>query len=347
MSADKPLLAVSMGDPVGIGPEVLLGAIQDADLRQRMDLIAYGDLGVYKAIAARLGLSMAIREVRSPAEARQHSALGHLAVCPVSRLESTEFRFGEPGPLTDRVQFLAIQAAFQAVQSGAADALVTAPIRKAAVADVEGLSFPGHTELLAHWCGVSRPVMMLAGPHLRAVPLTIHVPIKAVPALLEGPILLETARVLDADLKRYFGLSRPRIAVTGLNPHAGENGRFGDEEARFITPRVRQLQAEGLAIEGPFPADSLFPRVVQGDFDAVIGMYHDQALIPLKLLDFDDAVNLTLGLSIIRTSVDHGTAYDIAGQGLASPRSMREALRLAAEMSLTARRQSADAEVER
>lgn len=329
----RPLIAVSQGDAVGIGPEVILAAAAQASLRASLDVVVFGDLGVLTRVAREQGSAVRPQAVARPEQARGLEP-GQLAVLPCSQLQAEALVWGQPGEATDRAQLEAIRGAFSAVRSGAADALCTAPIRKTAL-DPEG-AFPGHTELLAHWCGDPRPVMMLAGPHLKVIPLTTHLPLAEVAGQLSQEVILHTLRVSHAALGRFFGLAAPRIAVAGLNPHAGEGGRFGDEEQRIIAPAIAAAQREGIQASGPWPADAVFNQAVAGGFDLVLGMYHDQALIPLKLLDFDRAVNVTLGLSIIRTSVDHGTAYDIAGRGQASPGSMVEALRLAADMARAA-----------
>jgi 4-hydroxythreonine-4-phosphate dehydrogenase len=204
-----------------------------------------------------------------------------------------------------------------------------------------GFPYPGHTELLAEICGKSRAVMLLCGGKLRVVPATIHCALREVPERLSKESLVETLEVLGRELAPRFGLARARIAVCGLNPHAGEGGQFGDEEQRIIAPAVEEAVARGIDAHGPLSADSLFTRAVAGEFDAVLGMYHDQVLGPLKLHAFGRAVNVTLGLPITRTSVDHGTAFDIAGRGVADPGSMCEALRLAVELVRNRRREDA------
>jgi 4-hydroxythreonine-4-phosphate dehydrogenase len=195
-----------------------------------------------------------------------------------------------------------------------------------------GVAAPGHTELLGQLSGVPAPVMLLAGPTLKVVPVTAHVPLRAVPDLITESGLRHTLRVTADAFRTFFDTPRPRLAVAGLNPHAGDGGLFGDEEDRVLRPAIEAARREGIEVDGPLPGDSVFHRATTGEFDAVVGMYHDQALIPLKLLDFDHAVNVTLGLPLIRTSVDHGTAYDIAGRGVAAASSMIAALRLAGRM---------------
>jgi 4-hydroxythreonine-4-phosphate dehydrogenase len=216
--------------------------------------------------------------------------------------------------------------------TGDAAAMVTAPINKAAIR-AAGIKFPGHTELLADHCGVNRVVMMLAGERLKVCLVTTHIPFDLVSQQLNKDAILETIRITDTALRCDFGLKQPRLAVLALNPHAGESGLFGDEESLLIAPAITAAIAEGIDASGPHSADTLFHFAVQGDYDAVICMYHDQGLIPLKLLHFDDGVNVTLGLPIIRTSVDHGTAYDIAGTGRASCASLIAALQMAEQMA--------------
>ena len=216
---------------------------------------------------------------------------------------------------------------------GEASALCTAPINKKALKDGAGFAFPGHTEFLAHLAGVGRVVMMLACDALKVVPVTIHIPIAEVPRALTEDLLTDTIRITHEGLRRDYGLTAPRLAVAGLNPHAGEGGAMGDDEARLIAPVIARLRDEGLAITGPLPADTMFHPAARARYDAAICMYHDQALIPIKTLDFAGGVNVTLGLPFIRTSPDHGTAFDIAGQGKADPSSLIAALRMAREMA--------------
>ncbi|MFZ1338742.1 MAG: 4-hydroxythreonine-4-phosphate dehydrogenase PdxA, partial [Paracoccaceae bacterium] len=219
------------------------------------------------------------------------------------------------------------------VQAGAAGAICTAPINKKALKDGAGFAFPGHTEYLAYLAGVDRVVMMLACPELRVVPATIHIPLSQVPQALTEALLEDTIRITHAALIRDFGISSPRIAVAGLNPHAGEGGAMGWEEERMIRPLVARLAAGGMAIRGPLPADTLFHAAARAGYDVAICAYHDQALIPIKTIDFAGGVNVTLGLPFVRTSPDHGTAFDIAGKGVADPSSLIAALRMAAGMA--------------
>lgn len=328
----RPRLAVSMGDPAGIGPEVVIKAASVPDVFQEARLVVFGDAGVLARAARETAPTMNVVEVPD-AEAAFSANHGrqHLPVVPVSTIDDPAFDWGRPVSTSDRAQVDYIRQAFDAVDQGAADALVTAPVNKVSV-NRAGVEFPGHTEMLAQLTNAGPPVMMLAGPTLKVVPLTTHVAVRDVPGLITEARVRHGIEVTHRAFQTYFGQSRPRIAVAGLNPHAGDGGLFGDEETRIIEPAIEAARAQGIEVFGPLPGDSVFHRAKSGEFDVVLGMYHDQALIPLKLLDFDHAINVTLGLPIIRTSVDHGTAYDIAGRGIAAASSMIAALRLAAKM---------------
>ncbi len=328
------LLAVSMGDPVGIGPEVLAKAATVADVWDGARLVVFGDARVLRKAGRDLAIDVEVVEVTDPLQALEQGRRGRLPVVAVT--PGLETDWGQPTKETDAAQLAYVEAALRSVQSGAAHALTTGPINKTAIHRA-GSRFSGHTDMLGHWFGVEHPVMMLAGPSLKVIPLTVHVALRDVPRLITPARLSSTIDLAHETFRRFFGHPRPRVAVAGLNPHAGEEGIFGDEEAQVIGPAIEAGRGRGIDVRGPFSADSIFHRATAGEFDVVIGMYHDQALIPLKLLDFDHAVNVTLGLPIVRTSVDHGTAYDIAGQGVASASSMIEALRLAARMAGTRR----------
>jgi 4-hydroxythreonine-4-phosphate dehydrogenase len=295
-----------MGDPAGIGPEVVLKAVGIAPHARRF--VVLGDLTVLLPV---LSLSQLPAESRIP---------------------------GQPTPTGGEASYqyvaVGIQLALQATLQG----VVTAPISKA-MWHAAGRDYPGHTELLATLTHTPEVRMMLVSSRLRVILVTTHMALSQVPGALSSERILKTLVLTAAHLSRFHGLPRPRLAVAGLNPHAGEAGAFGDEEERIITPAVQQARGQGLLAQGPFPADSLFVRAVRGEFDGVICLYHDQGLIPLKLLSWEEGVNVTIGLPIVRTSPDHGTAFDIAGQGKADPRSMSAALALAAEMT---RNRSAD-----
>lgn len=328
---NKPL-AISMGEPAGIGPDIILGLYAR---RAELDLPAFcvfGNAGFLAARAARLGLDIAIA-VTTPADAE--AAFAHsMPVVDIDGLVGDHP--GRTSPLAAGVVIRAIEAAVAATLTGACRGLVTAPIHKAALYHA-GFRHPGHTEFLAELCAgggkPKLPVMMLAHGGLRAVPVTIHVPIREVPDLLSKQLIIETIRVVAYDLKHRFGVANPQIGVAGLNPHAGEGGAIGREELEIIGPAVAQLQFEGIGVEGPLPADTLFYPAHWARYDAVVAMYHDQALIPIKTVAFEDAVNVTLGLPIVRTSPDHGTAFDLAGSGRASPASFLAAIAMADAMT--------------
>lgn len=317
-----PRLAITMGDPAGIGPEVALKAVVSVAPELSFTPILVGDPEVFRATARRLRLR------------RQLNAI-EIELCDAAAVPATARQPGAPRAQSTRAAcgaaaFDSILAGVQLVDQGIADGLVTAPISKAHLA-AAGRDFPGHTELLAELAGGVPVRMMLAGPQLRVVLATIHVRLAEVPQRLSVAGLLETFKITAAALREQLGLSQPRIAVAGLNPHAGEGGLFGDEEIKLITPAIRAARRSGLHVEGPFAADGLFAHAVQGAYDAIVCMYHDQGLGPFKLLHFADGVNVTLGLPYVRTSPDHGTAFDIAGTGKADARSMCAAIRFAAE----------------
>ncbi|HSF97002.1 MAG TPA: 4-hydroxythreonine-4-phosphate dehydrogenase PdxA [Thermohalobaculum sp.] len=324
--AALPPLALTMGDPSGVGAEIALGAW--ASGRVGHPFLMIGDPAALAAPAARAGVAVTV--IESPAEAAGAFGAG-LPVLPLP-LPAAPVP-GRPNTANAASVVAAIDRAVMLAQSGAAAAVVTNPINKKALKDGAGFAFPGHTEYLAHLGGVDRVVMMLASPLLRVVPVTIHIPLAEVPGALTAALIEETARITAAGLRRDFGIARPRLAVAGLNPHAGEQGAMGREEIEVIVPALDRLRAEGLEIAGPLPADTMFHPQARARYDAALTMYHDQGLIPIKALDFARGVNVTLGLPFIRTSPDHGTAYDIAGTGQADPTSLIEALNLAAAMA--------------
>jgi 4-hydroxythreonine-4-phosphate dehydrogenase len=309
----KPRIAVTLGDPAGVGPEIVARLARHPATRQRAELIIVGQRALLEAGAAACGLAMPEVEV---------AETGRPA--PITP--------GAPSAASGRLAGAFVERALGLVQSGQAEAMATAPISKEALR-AGGYPDTGHTTLLARLTGTARPVMMLAGDKLKVVLVTIHKALREVPGLITQEGIVHTARVTDEAFRRRLGLAAPRLAVCGLNPHAGESGLFGDEEQRVIAPAVAQLQAAGIDATGPLPPDTVFWRAARGEFDVVVCMYHDQGLIPLKLLHFDDGVNVSLGLPVIRTSVDHGTAYDLAGTGQANPASMIAAVKMAAEMA--------------
>ncbi|MDJ0825954.1 MAG: 4-hydroxythreonine-4-phosphate dehydrogenase PdxA [Rhodobacter sp.] len=313
-------VALSCGEPAGIGPELAVKA-WDA-LRDTVPFFWIGD-------PRHLPAGASWTEIADPGEAAAAHAL------PVLRHAfPAAATAGQPDPANAQAVIDVIARGVELVRAGAASALSTAPIHKKALIDGAGFAYPGHTEYLAALAGIDRVVMMLASDQLRVVPATIHIALAQVPQALTPALLTETIRITAAGLRRDFGVAHPRIAVAGLNPHAGEGGAMGTEDAAVIAPVVAALRSEGMDVTGPLPADTMFHDAARARYDAAVAMYHDQALIPIKTLDFDRGVNVTLGLPFIRTSPDHGTALDIAGHGCANPASLIEALRLAQRMAL-------------
>ncbi len=330
----RPLI-ITMGDPTGVGPEIIVRAAAEGSFMSlAYPLLVAGDMNVLQRAAGACGIDASLRESSSrPLADAELLCNGHpLPVRRLSHLAVERVAYGHPDSDCGRAMAAYISWACDRALAGDAVGMVTAPISKVAL-QAAGEAFPGHTELLAARCGIRDVVMMLAGDRLRVCLVTTHCALREVPARLTQERILTTLRITAQGLRQQFGISRPRLAVLSLNPHAGENGLFGDEEQRIISPAIAVARAEGLAASGPHSADSLFWFAAQGHYDAVICMYHDQGLIPLKLLHFDDGVNVTLGLPIVRTSVDHGTAYDLAGTGKASPASLVAAVRMAAHMA--------------
>lgn len=317
----KAPIALSCGEPAGVGPELALKAWQA--LGADLPFFLIGD-------ARHLPGDIAPVEINDPSEAADAARHG---LPLLSHPFAAPTRAGFADPKNAQGVIDVIRRGVDLVQSGAASALCTGPIHKKALQDGAGFGFPGHTEFLAHLAGVKRVVMMLASDQLRVVPVTIHIALADVPAALSADLLAENIRITEAALRRDFGIATPRIAVAGLNPHAGEGGAMGAEEIEMIIPLLDQLRAEGLQISGPMSADTMFHTRARKAYDVAICMYHDQALIPIKTLDFDRGVNVTLGLPFIRTSPDHGTAFDIAGKNIANPTSLIEALKMAERMA--------------
>jgi 4-hydroxythreonine-4-phosphate dehydrogenase len=319
-------LAVSLGDPAGVGPELLAEAWRLREFEGLTPFFVVGGAGVLAAAAASRGIDVPIVRICDPAEAAGAFATG----LPVLGDDDVAYRPGEPAREGAELALASLTRTADLAVHGKASGIVTAPIAKARLAEV-GFDLPGQTEFVAAASEVAGEdaVMMLAGPQLRTVPLTVHAPLASVPALLSVGLICRRARIVVAALKRDFGIDAPRLALTGLNPHAGEEGRMGDEEIRVIAPAVAALQAEGILATGPHPADSLFAPRARSAYDVALCMYHDQALIPLKTLDFETGVNVTLGLPIVRTSPDHGTAFAIAGKRTANAGAMIAAIRMA------------------
>ena len=326
MTGDKLPLAMTMGDPAGIGPELALAAWRGG--RRDAPFFVFAAPKVLSAAAKRAGITVPIIET-DPAGAASVFASGLPAV-PLSH--PVEDAPGRPIAANAAATIESIERAVASVRQGEARAVVTNPIAKAQLYQA-GFKHPGHTEYLGElakaWGEPSFPVMMIWSEALAVVPVTIHIPLAEAPRALTADLIVKTARIVDRDLAARFGVARPRLAVAGLNPHAGEGGAMGREEITIIKPAIDALRAEGLDIVGPLPADTMFHPKARARYDVALTMYHDQGLIPVKTLAFDEGVNVTLGLPFVRTSPDHGVAFDIAGKGVANPSSLIAALKLA------------------
>ncbi|MEM9731850.1 MAG: 4-hydroxythreonine-4-phosphate dehydrogenase PdxA [Pseudomonadota bacterium] len=343
VSANTPPLILSIGEPAGIGPDIVLDLFVNRDRHTLPPFAVLADREHLTARAKHLRLDASIAQNlddKNPTAWLEALANGLLPV--ISLTNPLHAQPSQPLASDGAGVVEAITRGVELVQKGNASALVTLPINKKSLYDA-GFDYPGHTEYLgalaSQWPGAenqSLPVMMLAGPALRAVPVTIHIPLVEVPKQLSEQAIMETARIMHRDLIKRFGISKPRIAISGLNPHAGEQGAMGQEDSTIIAPAIAQLQAEGITCFGPLPADTMFHGPARATYDAALCMYHDQALIPAKALAFDETVNVTLGLPFIRTSPDHGTAFDIAGTGKANPTSTLCAMQMAWDMAKSA-----------
>ncbi len=329
--AEGPL-ALTSGEPAGIGPEITAAAFRRSRSEAMPAFFLICDPEVFSARAP----DIPIREITAPDQCGDvfKTALPILPIAAGGPVEP-----GRPSTANASMVLASIETAVSMTQSGQARAVVTNPIQKAVLADA-GFQYPGHTEFLAHLANPNgtppRPVMMLANETLRAVPVTIHIPLAAVPTAISTDLIMETCKIVHADLKARFRIAEPRLAVSGLNPHAGEDGHLGTEDRDIIAPAVDQLAAQGLNVTGPYPADAMFRDTARDGFDVAICMYHDQALLPVKTLGFHTSVNVTLGLPFVRTSPDHGTALDLAGTDGARPDSLIAAINMAASMSAQA-----------
>ncbi len=327
MTAEKPPLAMTMGDPAGIGPEIALSAWRAREAGDPPFFVLAAP-ALLSAAAKRAGFETPIIETEPDRVAAVVDQ--GLPVVPLEHRVDAEP--GRPDARNAAATIESITRAVQAVRDGAARAVVTNPIAKSVLYDA-GFRFPGHTEYLGElaraWGAAAFPVMMIWSETLAVVPVTIHIPLSEAPKALSADLIVKTARVVDHDLRARFGLARPRLAVAGLNPHAGEGGAMGSEETTIIAPAIEVLRADGIDVTGPLPADTMFHAGARARYDVALTMYHDQGLIPVKTLAFDEGVNVTLGLPFVRTSPDHGTAFDIAGKGIANPSSLIAALKLA------------------
>jgi len=330
---DLPLITITMGDPSGIGPEIILKALLRNEAYQVCRPLVLGDINVLRMVSKNLG-PISFNTIKSPSEVARKPEL--VDVISVSNLKEGSYIPGRPTVHSGKAMVDYIKEAVNLNKDGQVSAMVTCPINKELMHKA-GYRFDGHTELLASLTNTKNYSMMLASERLRVSLVTIHCALSEVPQRLNKGLILRTIKLTCRSLEKDFAIKKPYVAVAGLNPHAGEAGLFGTEDEQIIQPAVDEAKRDGLLVDGPFPADTIFYHASNGNFDAVVAMYHDQGLIPVKLLNFSDSVNITLGLPIVRTSVDHGTAYDIAGKGVANPSSLIAAIEMAAEIASTRR----------
>jgi len=321
-------LAFTMGDPGGVGPEIIIKALYSSEVRRYCAPIVIGDRIVIEEVLNLLKLPLKLKIIKSPEESEPASGTIELIVSGVIK----KFKKGQPTAKSGRACASYIKKAVELALQKQVHGIVTAPISKEAL-KMAGFAWTGHTEMLAELTHTKDYAMMLVGGPLRVILVTIHVPLKRVPALITKDRALKTIRLAKKACD-MFGIKSPRIAVAGLNPHAGEAGIFGDEEIKKIIPAVEAAKKEGIPVSGPYPPDTIFHKAYKGEIDIVVCMYHDQGLISLKMIAFEEGVNVTVGLPFIRTSPDHGTAYDIAWKGVANPSSMIEAIKLAATLRI-------------
>ncbi len=319
-----------MGDPTGIGPEIIVKALSKRSLFRVCRPVIFGDQGVLLKTIQRLGARATVEILAEPPD--EGYSARKIFLLPLSHLPASSVRFGEPDRACGQAMVRYVEEAVRWVTNGRLDGMTTCPIHKQAIREA-GYSFSGHTELLAHLAKAPLVVMMFVGSKWKVVLVTTHLPLHGVARSITKERVFSIIRLTGEGLKNYFGIRHPRIAVLGLNPHAGEEGLLGEEEKKEIFPAIEKARSQGATVEGPFPADSFFDLSRPSSFDAVVAMYHDQGLIPIKMFDFRRAVNLTLGLPFVRTSVAHGTAYDIAGKGLADPNNLTKAILLASNLS--------------
>jgi 4-hydroxythreonine-4-phosphate dehydrogenase len=327
----QPVIGVTMGDPAGIGPEIVVKALADPDIRKSARFIIFG-------MNEQLSYAADMAEIEPFWGRYQHEKITRDFPCKVVLADYDDYAIppwmSQPSSSAGAASLKFCTDAIEAARNNIVDGVVTAPINKTSW-KLAGAKWPGHTELLADLCKSKRKVMMFVAGKLKIALATIHEALFDVQNSFTIGAVYEPIDLLDRALKTYFDISNPKIAVAALNPHAGENGRFGDEERRIITPAIQLARRNKIDARGPFPADSVFVRASKGEFDAIVAMYHDQAMIPVKLLAFDSAVNVTIGIPIIRTSPAHGTAFEIAGKNKADASSMKSAVRTAVQMALT------------
>ena len=331
-SETLPTVAITTGDPAGIGPEVVLKALADRELLSTARWVVIGDAAILNMVGKQIGLRPPDCIVQDGRSAQwPGSRTAQVCLLDVHQLEPSQFTVGKLSAACGSAALEYVRTATQLCLDGEADAMVTAPLNKEAVS-LTGQGFTGHTEFIADLSKAAESRMLLVNDHLRVIHVSTHRSLRSA-CELDTPRILRTIQ-LGNEALQSLGFAQPRIAVCGLNPHAGENGLFGSEDLELIVPAIQAAQDMGLICEGPFPADTIFIQAVRGAYDLVVAMYHDQGHVPMKLLDFEHTINVSLGLPIIRTSVDHGTAFDIAGKNRADPSSLKAAMKLAVTMSL-------------
>jgi len=324
----KPVLGITMGDPTGAGPEIIVKALYSAEIRGLCRAVVIGDATAMHAAVEIVKMPIEIRTIKNIGEAQ--FANGVIEVIDLKNVNIETLVRGRVDPMGGKAAFAYVETATRLALEKEIDAIVTAPLNKEAL-NKAGYAYSGHTEILAHLCGVSNVVMILVAGDLRIAHVTTHVSLRQALDLITKDRILRVLKLTNEAVQR-MGIAEPRLVVAGLNPHAGEGGLFGNEEKEQILPAIEAAQQLGLNVRGPLPPDTAFLRASRGEFDAAIAMYHDQGHIPMKMVGFDKGVNVTLGLPIIRTSVDHGTVFGKAGKGTANPRSMIEAIKLAVTM---------------
>ena len=339
MFDSRPIIGITMGDPVGVGPEIIFLALDNPEIYEVCKPIVLGDLRILNVAKQCVRSNLNIESVKDPESGTYR--FGSVDVLNLSEIDPDKTSWGSPTVETGKAMLHYIEVASDLTLHGPISAMVTCPINKTAI-QLAGAPYNGHTELLAERTKSKNYAMMFAGDRLRVVLSTIHVPLREVPSIISKGKILRVIKLARKTLKERFGIKTPRIAVAGLNPHAGEGGLFGNEEKNIIAPAIAIAKDEGIDVVGPLPPDALFYHAAKGRYDIVVSMYHDQGLIPFKLMHFDNGVNTTIGLPIIRTSVDHGTAYDIAGTGIANPGSLIAAIKMAVHQVLAQKKNSID-----
>ena len=332
----KPILAITMGDPAGIGPEIIVKALQLPKVWRVCRPLIIGSRPLLEQTIQSLKTALPIMGVdgHDAPKAKHTFRRGRLPLYDPFSKPVRSIKLGRISAKAGEMAVTCIQSAVRLAQAGCVAGIVTAPINKQAM-HLAGHLYPGHTEMLADLTKAKESGMMIMGGPLKIVFTTTHLALRDVAETLTVQKIVKAIRLAHFGLKQFFGVKKPRIAVAGFNPHAGENGMFGDEEARLILPAIKQAQAQGITCNGPHPADTMFAKALTGAFDGIVALYHDQGLIPLKTVAFGHCVNITLGLPILRTSVDHGTAFDIAGKGKADPTSLVDAIVMAAHLAPT------------